>query len=613
MKKIATIFSTIIFFCMVLIIQCSFQGNAIEKVQSDKNWTFKITNSKIQSIKVLDNKNRKVIEAPIKVSSNTAYITAPKGGWRTDIIYKVYLDTKDLKSNKINSNLLKTFMIVGKNSSKTVSAIKVNNNVQATGNEINIKYPPNNLIGAKGDGITDDTTAIQNIINSCSWGDTLYFPKGTYKVSGLTIPIAINIIGYSKLSTIIKNTSVTNPCIKIKNTLEMMRIQNIGIWGNGTTIYGTNATSSYGIMLDGCVLINIDNIWMRGHGNHSIYATSTHVNNINISNSEIEWGKKDGINIITHSSSGQKNAIYINNCNIAGNGRNGISIWGNSISISHNTIQGNKGTGVSVDSDLVNGQYTASGISITENYFELCSKGFIRIKANIDKGLVKCIVGLRLIGNYGGLYSSQVDPGITSVVWVEDPTHYPTFSLVRDFEFDNSFTSDKLNVLNANDCLTSESIINIPYQSLSFFTKLGAAKVEYLKSKVINGYFYAKGVSYDLITGKSHNITTDSVIYFPFDIGSFNNLRAISVYCNTNSSNYTVKFDLMNRAKNTIDTYTSKTIGQVTSHGNQIISIGGTSINTDNVNIDMYLRITISFKSAGTYFYLGNPVITTTQ
>lgn len=60
--------------------------------------------------------------------------------------------------------------------------------------------------GAKGDGITDDTIAIQNAINAGKAG--IYFPSGTYITSSpLMIPSGTKIIGASQKSTIISNTS----------------------------------------------------------------------------------------------------------------------------------------------------------------------------------------------------------------------------------------------------------------------------------------------------------------------------------------------------------------------------------------------------------------------
>ena len=64
---------------------------------------------------------------------------------------------------------------------------------------INVKYPPIPLIGAKGDNITDDTVAIQNIANyAATLGDypTLLFPhsSGYLTTDTITIGSQINVI-----------------------------------------------------------------------------------------------------------------------------------------------------------------------------------------------------------------------------------------------------------------------------------------------------------------------------------------------------------------------------------------------------------------------------------
>ena len=63
--------------------------------------------------------------------------------------------------------------------------------------------------GAKGDGIADDTTAIQNAMNSMTNGGTLEFPAGTYKYS---------------------------------STLKLTK-PNVKLWGYGATLTPTNVNS----------------------------------------------------------------------------------------------------------------------------------------------------------------------------------------------------------------------------------------------------------------------------------------------------------------------------------------------------------------------------------
>jgi hypothetical protein len=61
--------------------------------------------------------------------------------------------------------------------------------------------------GAIGDGVADDTTAIQA---ACDVGKDVYFPAGTYKVSStITLSIAGRYYGDGRLSTIIRTTSAT--------------------------------------------------------------------------------------------------------------------------------------------------------------------------------------------------------------------------------------------------------------------------------------------------------------------------------------------------------------------------------------------------------------------
>lgn len=65
--------------------------------------------------------------------------------------------------------------------------------------------------GATGNGSTDDTTSIQNAINSLSSGGTVYFPQGTYKISTtLTLSHPIYLKGSGISSTFIKGTNGLN-------------------------------------------------------------------------------------------------------------------------------------------------------------------------------------------------------------------------------------------------------------------------------------------------------------------------------------------------------------------------------------------------------------------
>lgn len=97
---------------------------------------------------------------------------------------------------------------------------------------LNVKW-----FGAVGDGVSDDTTAIQNAINSLvtSHG-TVYFPRGNYKHTGITLTSGISLIGESWDNTKLINTSATNDSISIQGAgmvwPENYQISNLFITSN---------------------------------------------------------------------------------------------------------------------------------------------------------------------------------------------------------------------------------------------------------------------------------------------------------------------------------------------------------------------------------------------
>lgn len=69
--------------------------------------------------------------------------------------------------------------------------------------------------GAKGDGITDDTAAINGAMNACATrtfpfnGCTLYFPSGIYITTGLTLQSYVHIKGDGWATTVIQLKAAT--------------------------------------------------------------------------------------------------------------------------------------------------------------------------------------------------------------------------------------------------------------------------------------------------------------------------------------------------------------------------------------------------------------------
>ncbi len=121
------------------------------------------------------------------------------------------------------------------------------NLVWTTTKEINVLD-----FGAKGDGITDDTDAIQAAINSIggSQGGTVNIPRGTYMIRGLVIAHnGTRLIGESRWGTQLKRISGTKPLLDVSGTASMtghlryITVTNLTINGNNTR--GTLLRSYY--------------------------------------------------------------------------------------------------------------------------------------------------------------------------------------------------------------------------------------------------------------------------------------------------------------------------------------------------------------------------------
>lgn len=76
---------------------------------------------------------------------------------------------------------------------------------------LNVKNPPNNMTAAVGDGVTDDTAAIQAMIAYLSGKRAyLFFPAGIYSVTGLNVNTNMSLVGLDRYQTTLQLRAGSN-------------------------------------------------------------------------------------------------------------------------------------------------------------------------------------------------------------------------------------------------------------------------------------------------------------------------------------------------------------------------------------------------------------------
>jgi parallel beta-helix repeat protein len=114
------------------------------------------------------------------------------------------------------------------------------------------------LFGAKGNGIADDTIAIQNTINAVKpTGGKVLVPKGRYLISSsLIVPSYLTLDGVGEKSEIFTQTNTLTLIITETNA-EKVVVRNLKVSGNGTGSQPANTIDAPNVTNAGCGIVFI--------------------------------------------------------------------------------------------------------------------------------------------------------------------------------------------------------------------------------------------------------------------------------------------------------------------------------------------------------------------
>ena len=136
--------------------------------------------------------------------------------------------------------------------------------------EINVKYPPKPLTGLKGDGETDDTQALKDILSYAISNNirNIYFPSGEYIITeSITINSNFNIYGGGKNVTYIKYDNVNDDTLfNLTDSGNFINISKMALRGNYYYTDTVQPLNSIGINAPGSQHLKLYQLDIRGFG-----------------------------------------------------------------------------------------------------------------------------------------------------------------------------------------------------------------------------------------------------------------------------------------------------------------------------------------------------------
>lgn len=325
--------------------------------------------------------------------------------------------------------------------------------------------------GAKGDGTTDDTTAIQDALTDCnSDKGILYFPSGTYVLnSELVLNTGITIMGTGNAKIKAGSNITLFSAYHTKN----VKFINLILEGYSNSTKPVIDVAGIGEILDKCTII--------GHGNSSILLRN-HLNKIT-------------------------------NCSVSNDGGTGC------VAIECGVLNGDDGTNWTVNNSIINCDITSNSIGI------LVHK---QTSAHLQEGLLvaDCIILGKSDSNYGvSIEALFAGSFINNIIdqWGVSGVQYDPHDICANIKFSGNYLMGESVSVNLNGNSTHKIEYNVYDNNTIYSASAGGVFTNYTNGIMFsNNDFNCSNWAFDVGTYSKNVKFVDNVFKVINQLGIVN-------------------------------------------------------------------------------------------